>query len=62
MESELFEKGDLVHVAQGVRRFCTVVEVSAKEPKYKVQFGSDATSVKLFKSFELALVQKFTPR
>jgi len=62
MEVELIEKGDLVHVAQGAKRFCTVIEVSSKEPRYKVQFGSDTQSIKRFKSYELALVQKYTPR
>ena len=62
MDVELFEKGDLVHVARGAKRFCTVIEVSSKEPRYKVQFGSDAQSIKRFKSYELALVQKYNPR
>ncbi len=62
MKTEMFEIGDLVHVAQGAKRFCTVVEVSTTEPKYRVQFGTDAQSIQQFKSFELALVQKYSPR
>jgi hypothetical protein len=62
MEVELFGKGDLVHVAQGAKRFCTVIGVSSKEPKYKVQFVTDTRSIERFKSYELTLVQRYAPR
>jgi len=62
MNIDSIEKGDLVHLARGAKRFCTVIEVCKKEPKYKVQFGNDPCSVEIFRSYELALVQKCTPR
>ena len=63
MEIESIEKLDLVHVVQSsIKRICTVVDVRTREPKYKVQFGADARSIKRFRSHELALVQKYTPR
>ena len=62
MQMESIEKRDLVHVVEGTRRICTVIEVRAKEPRYKVQFGAETGTVESFKSYELALVQKYTPR
>ncbi len=59
MDMDTFEKLDLVHIQ---RRICTVIEVRSEEPRYKVQFGADAGSIKPVESEELALVQKYTPR